>query len=364
MAGKKRTMTVGLDAIFSQVNQYGDMGEEGLASPISLDVIRPDPDQPRRLLPPDLYSRLFAGETPADILADWMALAAETAEQSPINPISEKIENLRQLAATIEHHGLINAITVQRNDSIPGASYLIITGERRWWAHVLLDYEGRPVKDRPAEQIEARIVPPEAIRALQLIENMAREDLSVWERATGFQALREELGGKQVNWSQVEEIVGISRQHRIRIMRVLRLSKEARDLVRDYGLAEKTIRPVTNKLLDRPDLQVVALRQLIAWQQASEESGHNRLGDYVDRLLAKRIGEAVRVPAFDSARWTSSFSRRVKSALALVSKLDDEQAAATADVLAQDKKARQALVALREQLDRLLSASEAEDRLK
>jgi ParB/RepB/Spo0J family partition protein len=356
MAAKKRTTMVGLDAIFSQVNQYGH--QESLASLIPLDAIRPDPDQPRRLLPPDLYGRLFAGEAPGDILADWMALAAEATGQSPFNPLSEKIESLRQLAATIEQHGLINAITVQENDSIPGADYLIITGERRWWAHVLLSEEGRLIKGQPADLIEAKIAPAEAIRALQLIENMARDDLSAWERATGIQALREELGGKAVTWTEVEKIIGISRQHRTRIMRVLRLGQEARTLVRDYGLAEKTIRPVAEKLLDRPDLQVVALRQLIAWQQASEESGHDRLSDYVDRLLAKRIGETVRVPAFDSARWTSSFSRRVKSALALVSKLDDEQAAATADVLAQDKKTRQALVALREQLDRLLSASE------
>lgn len=357
MATKNRTMMVGIDAIFSGVNQYADGNPEGLASLISMEAIRPDPGQPRRLLPPDLYDRLFAGESPSDIMTAWLTRSKETSTQSSFDPTSEKIESLRQLATTIEQHGLINAITVQENSSIRGADYLIITGERRWWSHVLLHLEGRLVKDRPADLIEAKVAPSEAIRALQLIENMARDDLSAWERATGIQALREEIGGDDVTWTQVEKILGISRQHRTRIMRVLRLSEEARNLVRDYSLAEKTIRPVAEKLLDRPDLQVVALRKLISWQQASEESGHNRLKDYVNRLLTKKANNDTSKSSFDSTRWASTFNRRVKSTLSLVSKLNDEQAVASANVLAQDKDAHQSLLDLREQIDRLLSAS-------
>lgn len=364
MAQKKRTTSVGLDAIFSQVNQYGDGGREGQSSLLLVEAIRPDPGQPRRLLPLDLYERLFAGESPGDILAEWLARTKKLAKQSPTDPSLEKVNKLRQLADTIEQHGLINAITVQENNTLPGASYLIITGERRWWAHVLLGQEGRPVKGRPADEIEAKVAPAEAVRALQLIENMARDDLTAWERATGIQALREELGGTEVAWTSVEKMLGISRQHRSRIMRVLRLGDEAQALVRDYGLAEKTIRPVTEKLLDRPDLQMVALKQLINWQQASEESGHDRLDGYVDRLLAREKNEPAPAPTFDPDRWTSTFGRRVQSTLALVAEIGDENVDAMAAALAGDENTRQTLAKLRERLDWLLSIADSQHQAK
>lgn len=202
-------------------------------------------------------------------------------------------------------------MTVQENDSVASAAYLIITGERRWWAHVLLHVERRPVKDRPASEIEAKVAPAEAVRALQLIENMARDDLTAWERATGIEALREELGETEVTWTQVEKIIGISHQYRSRIMRVLRLGDEAQGLVRDYGLAEKTIRPVTNKLLKRPDLQVAALRQLAGSRPARKDDIKDKLIQY-QKEAAKVLWEAFQEgrltadPTFDELLQTDS----------------------------------------------------------
>lgn len=356
MTRKKRTTAVGLEAIFSQVGQYGEE-VEGQAQIFLVSAIRPDPGQPRRLLPPGLYERLFAGEEPARVLADWLAQAQKLAKQSPGDLSLQKVGKLRQLADTIEQHGLINAITIQENSTAPGADYLIITGERRWWAHVLLNLEGRMVKTQAADEIAAKVVPAEAVRALQLIENMARDDLTAWERATGIQALREELGGTEASWTVIDKMLGIGRQYRSRIMRVLRLSKEAQTLVRDYGLAEKTIRPVTDKLLERPDLQVAALQQLINWQLASEESGHDRLDGYVERLLARTQNEPAAMVAFDPNRWTSSFGRRVQNVLSLVAELNDHDVTAMSRVLAEDEDTRQALGKLREHIDWLLSVT-------
>lgn len=358
MAKKRRTTRVGLDAIFSQVNQYGDSGEGGPSTLLFVDVIRPDPGQPRRLIPDDLYERLFTGEDPHHILTEWLSRAAKLAKQTPNDPLVERVVRLRQLANTIEQHGLINAITVQESHSLPNADYLIITGERRWWAHLLLELEGRSAKGREPGEVEAKIAPTDLVRALQLIENIARDDLTAWERATGIQALREELGGAQVTWVSVEKSLGISRQYRNRIMRVLRLSDEAQRLVRNNGLAEKTIRPVTDKLLDRPDLQLVALQQLVNWQRANEESGHNRLSRYVDRLLARESGRPVRHTTFNANQWTSTFGKRVQKTLAWVGELDDAHVNEMSESLANDVKTRQALENLRQQIDWLLSVSE------
>lgn len=356
MTRKKRTTAVGLEAIFSQVGQYGDQ-VEGQAQIFLVSAIRPDPGQPRRLLPPELYERLFAGEEPARVLAAWLAQAQKLAKQSPGDLSLQKVGKLRQLADTIEQHGLINAITIQENSTVPGADYLIITGERRWWAHVLLNLEGRMVKTQAADEIAAKVVPAEAVRALQLIENMARDDLTAWERATGIQALREELGGTETSWTAIEKMLGIGRQYRSRIMRVLRLSQEAQRLVRDYGLAEKTIRPVTDKLLDHPELQVAALQQLINWQLASEESGHDRLDGYVERLLTRARNEPVAPVTFDPHRWTATIGRRVQNVLSLVVELSDRDVAAISNVLAEDDDTLEELNRLREQIDWLLSVA-------
>jgi hypothetical protein len=55
-------------------------------------------------------------------------------------------------------------------------------------------------------------------------------------------------------------------------------------------------------LFPRPDLQVAALQQLINWQLASEESGHDRLDGYVERLLARTQNEPAAMAAFDPNR--------------------------------------------------------------
>jgi ParB/RepB/Spo0J family partition protein len=358
---KKRTQSVGINAIFDQVDQYGG-SPAGQRQALPIAAIRPDPAQPRRLLPPDLYERLFAGEEPATVLHDWLQRTAELEQhllqtgKARSHPLLQSVEKLRQLADTIEQHGLINAITVQENNTVPGAAYLIITGERRGWAHQLLALEGKGIKEQqPVEEIEAKVAPAEAVRALQLIENMARDDLTAWERAAGIQALREELGGTAVTWTAVEKVLGISRQYRSRIMRVLRLDQSAQELVRDYNLAEKTIRPVTDRLLDHADLQVVALKKLIDWQEASEESGHDRLDGFVDRLLVRGSRAADLPPSFSPTRWAATFNRRIHSTLAWVSQLSDAEARTAATVMAANKESRRELALLREHLDWMLS---------
>lgn len=84
------TLSRNLDAIFSQVNQYGDGGRDGQSTLLLVEAIRPDPGQPRCLLPPDLYERLFAGEAPGDVLSAWLARAAESAVRSAVDPVLQK----------------------------------------------------------------------------------------------------------------------------------------------------------------------------------------------------------------------------------------------------------------------------------
>jgi hypothetical protein len=292
---------------------------------------------------------------------------------------SADLQALRRLADSIARHGLINPISVrpaaEEERVPPGVTHFIVTGERRYWAHVLLALEGRAVQvgetAREATEIRVGVTAPGiTVRAHQLIENIMREDINAVEKARGLWALREELskagqrsqvndsspveGDAQVNdssplvpWNRVSEELGISKRYRIYLTSVLELCEEAQDLVMEHGLAEITIRPIVQKLRDDPQLQVAALRQLIAWQQENEaEDGPNRaitrsVKALVDEMLARKAAaertdarEAAR--AVDHAAQTRQFRRRLRRVLRFLYDLPDEEHVLLARDLALD----------------------------
>lgn len=333
------------------------------ANLIDLFSIMPDPGQPRNLLPADLYKQLWEGGLPVEILKAWLQ---RTTEDGTSPAQRRAVEELKQLAATIEIHGLIHPINVRdaheaKGINLPrGVIRLIVTGERRWWAHVLLVAERKQIAgERSPRQIQAILLPPGAkVRALQLIENMQRAGLSAIERAEGLEELRQELSeGQQgqVPWAEVERTLGINKVYRWRIQQVLNLCREAIDLIRWHGLTEKAIRPIAEKLQDRPDLQVVALNQLIAWQEANEEAGNKRLLDLINRLLRVADEDQTQAAAAPNpVHLTRTFSRRVGTALKIISDLDEETIEQMAQVVAEDEKAAAPLIRLRDKLNAIL----------
>lgn len=320
--------------------------------------ILPDPDQPRDLLPSQLYERLFAGESPPAIMQAWL-VSAKDGLASPSQ--KQSISALEQLATTIEHHDLIQPIAVcaasDLETSFPeGVQKVIVAGERRWWAHVWLYTKKRQIKGREADQIRTVAIPPASnIRALQLIENTVRENLTAIERAHGLTALRTEMSKgrkKLVPWAVVERELGIDRAYRWRIQQVLSLSSEAQELVRWYGLPEKSVRPVaTNKSLrDRPGLQVKALEQLVRWQEANEEAGNARLAQYIKQLLRVDKPEKVADMSPDPIRLGQVFRQRVGTALDVFEGLSQKTVLQMAEALRNDEKAKQDLIALEQRI--------------
>jgi hypothetical protein len=317
------------------------------------------------------------------------------------------LQALRRLADSIERHGLINPISVRpvapHEEAPPGVTHFIVTGERRYWAHVLLALEGRAIHAgesiREATEIRAGVTAPGiTVRAHQLVENIMREDINAVEKARGLWALRYELSGvndsspgagqanvdveggvndsspsELVPWERVSEELGISKRYRIYLSSVLNLCAEAQELVMENGLAEITIRPIVQKLRDEPDLQVAALRQLVAWQQENEaEDGPNRaitrsVKALVDEMLAQKkkaaqssVREAAQ--AVDSAAQSRQFQRRVRNVLRFLYKLPDEEHVLLARDLALDDDfagARDELHDLHRELGELLEAVRA-----
>jgi ParB/RepB/Spo0J family partition protein len=363
---KRKPIMSGFD--FQKIDPYGGAITEGeTATTFHIDTLIPDPNQPRNLLPADLYAQLFVDhQRPSAVLQEWLARAA--AADAP-RALRQDVEGLRRLASTIDHKGLINPITVREplplDGELPaGIEYVIVTGERRWWAHVLLTTERRPVGEgAQPDQIRATVVPAEGVRALQLIENIAREDLSLLEKAQGIVALREELEEEsdgRVTWGEVEEMLGMSRSYRTRILKVLRLSPEAQRLVREHDLTEKVVRPVAENLLDRPELQEKVLAQAVRWQQSEDESGsHRQVAQLVERLLAAEQPPQPKRPAAE--RWVSSFRRQVNGTLRLFDDLETEELAeVTRQLGTEHHDLRHQLARLRRQLDQILAATGGE----
>lgn len=337
------------------VAQAVEAGSEVALSPLF--SILPDPNQPRDLLPEHLYERLFKGESPPTVMQAWLTLT----KGSDASPAQKRaVIALEQLASTIEHHDLIQPIAICDADEVnvampDGVHNVIVAGERRWWAHVWLYTKNKEIKGREADHIRTVAVSPGSnIRAMQLIENTMRENLTAIERAHGLTALREEMSkdkDKLVPWATVERELGIDRPYRWRIQQVLTLSNEAQDIVRWYGLPEKAIRPVTTskELQDRPDLQVQALEQLIRWQDANEEAGNARLAQYIKQLLKVREPRQVDLSP-DPVRLGQTFRKRASTAMKVFKGLGNGTMLQIAVALSDDEEAQDELIALEQRI--------------
>jgi ParB family chromosome partitioning protein len=153
---------------------------------LRLDEILPNPDQPRRRVDP---------------------------------------EALKELAASIERHGLIQPITVQRRGE--GGGYLLVAGERRYRAHALLGQE----------EILA-IVTSGAADEIALIENIQREGLHPLEEAAAFARLMAAHGWTQ---EQLAETVGKARPTVTNTLKLNGLAPSIQAACRDRGDVSKSL---------------------------------------------------------------------------------------------------------------------------
>lgn len=339
--------------------------QAGVLSPLPLTAVLPDPEQPRQLLPNELMQMVITGEmSPVEAIQTWQE-RAETKAAAP--SLQRNFQELQRLADSIAQHGLINPISVRRAPSrlkLPeGVQYLIITGERRYWAHVLLQVQERTIQEgvetREPDRIKATIASEGiSVRAHQIIENLLREDIDAAEKASGFAALRNELSGRDassgegevnhgsplVSWTQVEKTLGISKRYRIYVTSILQLSDEAQTIIREHGLSERMVRPVSQKLKAYPELQARALQQIASWQQESEaEGGTSRAvtvsaEKLVDRLLAREESKGQKQePSSEQRADPVQIHGRVKSLLKLLDQLSEAQWEALVTSLANNK---------------------------
>jgi ParB family chromosome partitioning protein len=131
---------------------------------------------------------------------------------------------LQALAGSLGEQGVLQPILVRPR---PGGTYELVAGERRWRAARLAGLQTVPALVR-------RRADAAALEAA-LIENMAREDLNPIEEARACAALVEELG---LTRKEIGRRVGRSRVAVSNLVRLLDLPDEVIALLQDGALSE------------------------------------------------------------------------------------------------------------------------------
>ena len=147
-------------------------------------------------------------------------------------------EKLQELADSIAQYGLIQPITVRKQEN---GYYQIIAGERRWRASRLAGLVEVPVRVISADD--------RRVAELALVENLQREDLNPIEEALGYKSLIEEYGLTQ---DEAAKSVGKSRPAVANAMRLLGLKPEVLKMVEEGKLSAghaRTLLPLEDAAL-------------------------------------------------------------------------------------------------------------------
>jgi ParB family transcriptional regulator, chromosome partitioning protein len=128
------------------------------------------------------------------------------------------------LADSLRERGVLQPVLVR---PVPGGSYELIAGERRWRAAQLAGFDTVPAVVRAHDDAESL--------ELALIENMAREDLNPVEEARACALLVEELG---LTREEIGRRVGRSRVAVSNLLRLLDLPDEALEMLAAGDLTE------------------------------------------------------------------------------------------------------------------------------
>lgn len=175
-------------------------------------------------------------------------------------------EALRELAASIASHGVIQPVTVRR----VGGLYELIAGERRLRATQMAG-----LKEIPAIVTEAD---DETSAVLALIENIQRQDLSYMEEALGYLKLAQEYHMTQ---EEIARLMGKTQSAVANKLRILRLCGETKRILAEYGLTERHARALLR--LSNEEQQIQAAKSIAVKGMNVREAE-----EYIEGLLQNR----------------------------------------------------------------------------
>ncbi len=317
---------------------------------ILLEMVRPDPVQPRRVLPEQLHSAFHSSRlTPTQALRELVHLVQVAARQRgrPFNNVLELLPNpddesadeqdtklspeeqllrdLVNLAVTIRDDGQVNPLTVVDVSEGVTRQFRIETGERRYWATWLLrDFIPGYTGDG---MIPCIIIPAERASVFrQAKENTARSGLSAIAMARqaalllltvhGYQipdypvtndfyrqALELDLRGKREYTDAILSAMGgVKKGHFSEIKALLKLSDEAIELADRHSIEEKKLRYVVAL---PQEFHAEIVRQIIDFNLTSKQVKELCAGD-VSEFEADETTDKLPPAAVKMAKITNS----------------------------------------------------------
>ena len=200
-------------------------------------------------------------------------------------------QDIQKLAASILQNGLLQPISVR---PMPGGTYQLIAGERRW----------RACKMAAMSTIPALIYhfEDEKTAALSLLENLQREQLNPFEQA---RALRDLL----CLWICTQEAgarrLGIAQPTLANKLRLLSLNAEQEELCVRAGLTERHARAVLR--LPNSEMRTRALKVIL-------QNGYNvqQTEQFVSRILENKPRPRRRMMVKDVRLFVNTIERAVK----------------------------------------------------
>ena len=153
---------------------------------------------------------------------------------------------LAELALSISQVGVLQPLTVRRT---PGG-WELIAGERRLRAAQLAGLPRVPCLPMEADS--------DASALLALVENLQRQDLTVWEEAA---ALRQLIDRHHLSQEEAAQRVGKSQSAVANKLRLLKLPEDVIATLRSHRLTERHARSLLR--LGSPEAQRAALEEIL-----------------------------------------------------------------------------------------------------
>ncbi len=182
--------------------------DEGQAYEIDIDILQPNPLQPRGLITPD---------------------------------------SLVELVDSIREHGVLEPLVVAKTP----AGYQIIAGERRWRASKIAGLNKMPVIIKETS--------PQGMLEMAIIENVQRIDLNPLERAQAFKRLMDEFG---LSTGEIAVKIGKSAPYVSNTLRLLTIPDVLKDALASGATTEGHARALAS--LEDPHLIVEAYKEILS----------------------------------------------------------------------------------------------------
>lgn len=240
MAIKRNALGRGLDSLIS-MDDVQPSGSSAI-NEIAIDLIKPNPDQPR---------------------------------------INFDEEALEELATSIRELGIIQPLTLC---SAEAGTYMIISGERRYRAAKLAGLDTVPAYVRTANDSE--------LTEMALIENIQREDLNAIEIALTFRKLIDQYNLTQ---ERLSERIGKKRATIANFLRLLKLPAEVQLGLRDKAVDMGHARALLS--VEKPTMQLKLYNEILkkglSVRQVEQRAKEmNEEGSTEPKAPAKKVNNA------------------------------------------------------------------------